>query len=62
MFNVVKNRIKQIDRQRTDMSKSHHERYIETQKKIREHEQGYTKKSDVQKHVEKELSRHFREF
>ncbi|SUM49718.1 Uncharacterised protein [Staphylococcus kloosii] len=58
MIKLIKNKISQIEKERQTMSDSHHKNYQKTKNKISEYEENMHK-SDVQKHVEKELSRHF---
>lgn len=58
MFKIVKDRIQQIEKDRRKMSKIHHENYNKTKEMIEFH-RNKSEKSDIQKHVEKELSRHF---
>lgn len=58
MINLIINKINQTEIERKKMSEIHHENYNEIQKEI-EHHRNKSKKNDVQKHVEKELSRHF---
>ncbi|MFF7956493.1 hypothetical protein [Staphylococcus saprophyticus] len=58
MIKLIKNKISQIEKERQTMSDSHRKNYQKTKNKINEYEKNIHK-SDVQKHVEKELSRHF---
>lgn len=58
MFKLVKDRIQQIENDRRKMSEIHHENYNKTKEIIESH-RNKSKKSDIQKRVEKELSRHF---
>ncbi|MDN6849803.1 MAG: hypothetical protein L0L98_07890 [Staphylococcus equorum] len=58
MKKLIIDKISQIEKERQYMSDSHHKNYQKTRDKINEYEKNIHK-SDVQKHVEKELSRHF---
>lgn len=58
MFNFVRDKIKTIEKERLEMSQSHRRNYKVTEHKIRRYKSNVDK-SDIQRHVEKELSRHF---
>lgn len=58
MLGLIKDKIKQTEIERKSMSKNHRENFNKTKEMIEFH-RNKSKKSDVQKHVEKELSRHF---
>lgn len=58
MIGLIKDKIKQTEIERKSMSKNHRENFNKTKKRIELH-RNKTKKSDVQNHVKKELSRHF---
>lgn len=58
MLGLIKDKIKQTEIERKSMSKNHRENFNKTKERIELH-RNKTKKSDVQNHVKKELSRHF---
>lgn len=58
MFNFLRDKIKKIEKERLEMSRSHKRNYKATERKIKRHKTSLDK-SDIQRHVEKELSRHF---
>ncbi|EGQ3166846.1 hypothetical protein ACJZA1_002623 [Staphylococcus pseudintermedius] len=58
MILFIRNRINQIEKERLETSQSHRKKYNDIQNKI-ENRKHKIKKSELQKHVEKELYRHF---
>ncbi|MCI2928239.1 hypothetical protein [Staphylococcus hominis] len=58
MINLIKNKINQIEKERKDMSKSHHENYYRIKKNYESHRKN-DEECNIKNHVEKELSRHF---
>ncbi|MBO1199085.1 hypothetical protein J3T65_05370 [Staphylococcus simiae] len=58
MIDLIKNKIKQNEKERKNMSVIHHENYLKAKKKIKNNNDN-KKENYIQNHVEKELSRHF---
>ncbi|SUM57830.1 Uncharacterised protein [Staphylococcus microti] len=58
MIKLVKSKINLIEKERIDMLKSHRTNYETVKQRSLKH-RAYENKSNLQKHVEKELFRHF---
>lgn len=58
MIKLVKSEIDLIEKERIAMSKSHRTNYETVKQRSLKH-RSYENKSNLQKHVEKELFRHF---